>query len=164
MKVETGARRQIVIVLAVTVITLLAVAVGALLVRPTDPRAYPEHDGSSLSASLHWANLQLPVCAEESVRYAKYSDMFGVKMWLRISASRGCIDEFLKLNSFDGSWTKSKGAFVVFAPKGFGWPDSDENIYTVVSPDFDHTSPLLVELAGDFEKDAPDLFVRVGNV
>ncbi|MEV0136294.1 hypothetical protein AB0H83_48680 [Dactylosporangium sp. NPDC050688] len=157
-------RRQIVVVLAVTAITLLAIAVGARLVRAKDARAYPGHDGSSLSASLHWAHLQLPVCAEKSVRYARVPNMFGVKMWLRLSTSRDCIDQFLQLNAFNRPRTEMRSAFVVYAPKGFGWPDADTATYTVIGSDFDTTTPLLVELAGDFEKEVPDLFVEVGNV
>jgi hypothetical protein len=164
VRLRASGRRQIVVLLAVAAVVLFVVAAAARLLREKDARAYPGHDGSSLSASLHWAHLQLPVCAEEPIRYAKVPDMFGVEMWLRLSASRDCIEQFLQRNAFDGPRTKSSATFVMLAPKGFGWPAADTAAYTVIGSDFDDTAPLLVELAGDFEKDLPDLFVRVGNV
>lgn len=69
---------------------------------PVDPRAYAVDSGEiSLKEGLARAEISLPECAEDDLRYAFIDDGFEYycKIYLKLEESRGCINEFLEKNA-----------------------------------------------------------------
>lgn len=69
---------------------------------PVDPRAYAVDSGEiSLKEGLARAEVSLPECAEDDLRYAFIDDGFEYycKIYLKLEESRGCINEFLEKNA-----------------------------------------------------------------
>jgi len=158
-------RPRTLVITAVVLLALLTLAIGVRALR-SDSRSYPGNSGVSLNDGLKWANLKLPQCAENFVRYAWYSDVLGMakKLALRLSGDRPCLDEFLSVNHFAGGTYAAGAAFVSTAPGNFGWPTDPEKNFTIIKVDYSTTAPLQVQIAGDFQNTPPDLFVVVGNV
>ncbi|GAA4261080.1 hypothetical protein [Dactylosporangium darangshiense] len=150
--------------LTVLAIAIVATAVVVLWRRVYDPRQYPGSDHVMLWNALTWAHLELPECGERGLRYGYYSNIFGeADMLMRISASRGCIEQFLSVNAAELIDAEDRPpTFVTEAPDACGWPDN--RLLTGYSIAANRTSPATVELATDLDTTPlADLFVHASS-
>ncbi|MBQ1049725.1 hypothetical protein KBX50_14785 [Micromonospora sp. C51] len=70
-----------------------------------DARAYSVDSGDiTLNEGLRRANLRLPECLQEKLRFATAGDGFGYhyKLYLRLDSSEACINSFLAANGMRG--------------------------------------------------------------
>ena len=145
---------------------LAGVIVAMVLRRPAaDERRYPDSRRISLQDALQWADLRLPVCAEQGVRYGTYSDALGMSFGLviRISATDRCIEQFLSDNTFTGTRYQGTAHFVSGAPKARGWPAGASKLYTRIAVNPSVTRSLQAEIAMDLAGDRSELFLDIGN-
>jgi hypothetical protein len=150
--------------LTVLAIAIVATSVVVLWRRVYDPRQYPGNDHIMLSSALDWAHLTLPECGEHGMRYGYYSNLFGeADMLMRISASRGCVEQFLSANAAEPIDAEdTPPAFVTGAPDAWGWPDN--RLLSGYSIAANRTSPAMVELATDLDTTPlADLFVHASS-
>jgi len=146
----------------VLVIAIVATAVIMLWRRVYDPRQYPGSDHITLSRALEWAHLTLPECGERGVRYSYLGNLFGeADMLMRMSATRGCAEQFLSANAAEPTTAGERPpTFVTRTPDAWGWPDARVlSSYSVAS---NKASSVIVEIAADLDgTPRADLFVHV---
>jgi hypothetical protein len=150
--------------LTVLATIIVASTVVVLWRRMYDPRQYPGSDHVMISDALGWAHLTLPECGERGMRYGYYGNLFGeADMLMRISASRGCIEQFLSSNAAEPIDAEGRPpAFVTGAPDAWGWPD--DRLLSGYSIAANRTSPAIVELATDLDTTPlADLFVHASS-
>jgi hypothetical protein len=150
--------------LTVLAMAIVATTVVVLWRRVYDPRQYPDSDHITFSSALDWAHLTLPECGERGVRYWYFGNLFGeTDMLMRMSASRGCVEQFLSANAAEPIAAGDRPpAFVTGAPDAWGWPDGRLlSSYFVAA---DRASSVTIQIAANLDTTPlADLFVHVSN-
>ncbi|MET7426400.1 hypothetical protein [Dactylosporangium sp. NPDC005555] len=150
--------------LTVLAIAIVATAVVVLWRRVYDPRQYPDSGHVTLSSVLEWADLTLPECGERGVRYWYFGNFFGeADMLMRMSASRGCVEQFLSVNAAEPIAAGDRPpVFVTGTPGAWGWPDG--RLLRGYSVAAGSDASVMVEIAADLDATPlADLFVHVSD-
>ncbi|GAA1553186.1 hypothetical protein GCM10009827_087350 [Dactylosporangium maewongense] len=132
--------------------------------RVFDPRQYPHSDHVTLSSALNWAQLTLPECGERGTRYWHFGNLFGeVDLLLRMTAPRGCVEQFLAANAAEPIDLEDRHpTFVTSTPDAWGWPDERPlNHYSIPAK---RPPRPITELAADLDATPlADLFIHVSS-
>jgi hypothetical protein len=100
-----------------------------------DPRAYPGSHSQSLDRMLDYYHLQLPACAESTVRYAQFRQFRANSFYLYFSGDETCIQEFLReLGLADEETYLQRGLRYRPGPEEeYGWPEDPSREYVGLS-------------------------------
>ncbi|BCJ76630.1 hypothetical protein CS0771_61740 [Catellatospora sp. IY07-71] len=116
--------RRLRIALAVSAVLLLGSWFAlSRTTEPYDPRAYPGSQTQDLPGTLERYHLQLPECAQPSVRYYRHAQWEADSFYLHLIGDASCVNLFLLLNGLYGDAGVRAG--LPFDPRtvaGFGWP------------------------------------------